>query len=188
MGWSRNPDPFLRFEERIIKDESGCWLWQGILNTHGYAVFKIEARSVQVHRWAYETYKGCIPKGLVLDHRCNNRSCVNPDHLEPITVKENNARARTHCFQARHPLTEENIFITRSGARLCRRCREERRLKYRKRSDQFRQGMQESDTRKIFLVFAPDAVEDSPLIQALEELKQQGLILDFSESDFPSGK
>lgn len=181
MGRLRNPDPALRFNERIIKDESGCWLWQGKLNVNGYAVFKINARAVHVHRWAYETYKEPIPKGMIVDHRCEHRSCVNPDHLEAVTTKVNNARARTRCFQAGHPLIEGNIYFTSRGTRICRLCDEERKRKYRNHSDQFRKAKQELEPTpaSIVIVVASDASDNDPLMQELEQLKQKGLILTF---------
>lgn len=180
MEWSRNPDPFLRFNERTVKDQSGCWLWQGRLNARGYATFKINGQNVGVHRWAYETYRGTIPDNLVLDHLCKVKSCVNPDHLEVVTLEENNRRARrTHCLRAQHPLTEENIIIL-SGNRACRLCHQARSAKYRERSDQARQRTRAAKhATKTFLVVSSNESDIDPLMQELEKLKQNGLILNF---------
>jgi len=71
----RTPDPVARFEERITEDENGCWIWQGKIGTNGRAIFKVKARTISVHRWAYEHYRGPIPDGLVLDHLCKTPLC-----------------------------------------------------------------------------------------------------------------
>lgn len=184
MGWSRDPDPFLRFYERIIKDESGCWLWQGKLTPLGYASFTVNNQKVAVHRWAYETFKGPIPEGLVIHHRCENRCCVNPDHLEAVTTKQNNAYANQRCRQVGHPLTEENVIMLKSGRRLCRICHEQRLIKYRKRSNQRRHQTQTLfNARNTFFALAPYGLNNMVLIQTLEDLKQRGLILDFSPAE-----
>lgn len=181
MNWSRNPNPLLRFQERIIKHETSCWFWQARLNAQGYTVFKVNGKIVHVHRWAYETFKGPIPEGLVVDHLCTNRSCVNPDHLEAITVKENNIRAKgTSCFQEGHPRTEENTIII-SGVQICRRCHVKRERKYKYRSNQIRQGLSKRDREnKALLVVLPDILDENALFYELERLKQEGLILNFS--------
>ena len=98
-------DPVARFEERITRDEKGCWIWQGKVGTNGRAIFKVNARTTSVHRWAYEHYKGPIPDGLVLDHLCKTPLCVNPDHLESVTVLENNKQAYANAFVQRSQFT-----------------------------------------------------------------------------------
>jgi HNH endonuclease len=129
----RTRDPVRRFEERIIKDENGCWIWQGKVSPWGRAVFKVNAQTVYVHKWAYEYYRGPVPDGLVLDHLCKTPICVNPDHMEAVTVLENNRRARTHCFRG-HPFDDKNTILKKDGKRLCRICEGERLDKYKRRS------------------------------------------------------
>jgi isocitrate/isopropylmalate dehydrogenase len=58
----------------------------------GYKKMKLEGRTLYVHRVAYEMYGNVIPAGQILDHKCRNPGCCNPDHLEPVTVRENTER------------------------------------------------------------------------------------------------
>lgn len=80
-------------------DKNGCWIWQGSETRTGYGGIKWNGKSTVAHRVIYTLIKGEIPKGLFLDHLCNVKKCVNPDHLEPVTHRENIQRAwnRQHC-------------------------------------------------------------------------------------------
>ena len=78
-----------------VKKTDGCWLWTGWKNDRGYGNFEVDStRTVKAHRFAYEVLVGPIPDGLTLDHLCRNPSCVNPEHLEPVTLRENIMRAK----------------------------------------------------------------------------------------------
>lgn len=72
---------------------AGCWLWMGCCS-NGYGHMRRQKRCVLAHRFSYELHKGPIPEGLELDHLCRIPSCVNPDHLEPVTSAENTRRGR----------------------------------------------------------------------------------------------
>ena len=72
--------------------ESGCWLWIGSIDKGGYGRLKWQGRTTLAHRVVYRILKGQIPARRVLDHLCRVRCCVNPDHLEAVTIVENNAR------------------------------------------------------------------------------------------------
>ena len=78
---------------RLVDASGDCWEWTGCLNHYGYgqAVPAVGPRE-PAHRWAWRQLVGEIPAGLVLDHLCRNRTCVNPDHLEPVSIGENTRR------------------------------------------------------------------------------------------------
>jgi hypothetical protein len=89
-GHNRRHDP----NQYIVNPETGCWEWQRG-KTHGYGSLHCPRRNttLRAHRWYYEEAKGPIPAGMVLDHLCRNKGCVNPDHLEPVTSAENTRRS-----------------------------------------------------------------------------------------------
>lgn len=121
-----------RFQTKYIPEpNSGCWLWLGALTVGGYGhIFIGNKKTRMAHRVAYELFVKKIPKGLQIDHKCRMRCCVNPDHLEPVTQRENLLRSpigitakfarRTHCAQG-HLLAERNL-ISAKNRRRCRIC------------------------------------------------------------------
>lgn len=88
---------------RYEVDANGCWIWTGSKSKQGYGRIKWRGKGYTAHRAMYEHLVGEIPEGLVLDHTCNVKSCVNPDHLDPVTNAVNLARAygRGHCAGCR---------------------------------------------------------------------------------------
>lgn len=86
-----------RFWSRVdVRDPVECWPWTGLKDRDGYGRFRVNAqqKAFGVHRWAYMSLRGPIPEGLVIDHLCRVRHCVNPDHLEAVTNAENVRRGR----------------------------------------------------------------------------------------------
>jgi len=124
-----------RFEEKYIPEpNSGCWLWTAA-QLNGYGAIKVDGRFRGAHRVGYELHKGPVPAGLVLDHLCRVPFCVNPDHLEPVTIGENisrgdnHYRGKTHCKRG-HEFTTGNTLILSTGSRACRTCAKERLAKW----------------------------------------------------------
>lgn len=122
-----------RFWAKVVQDGDG-WIWTGARNSKGYGQWAVTGRSRSVHRLAYEAFVGPIPARLVLDHLCRRRTCLNPDHLEPVTDAENSRRsglvlssinaAKTHCLRG-HPLSGDNLVMKKRGTRRpVRNCRE----------------------------------------------------------------
>ena len=122
---------------RIRKQDDGCWMWTGAKDPMGYGALMVDRRKMLAHRFVYQRLRGPIPIGLVLDHLCRHESCVNPDHLEPVTQRENMRRgqkvAQTHCKRG-HLLAGPNLELDRLriGHRICRECIRIRGRGYRK--------------------------------------------------------
>lgn len=122
----RTESAIARFERLYIPEpNSGCWIWMGAYNKKtGYGGFKGEnSKQMLAHRFSYEFYEGLIPDELVIDHWCNNRLCVNPDHLRVVTQSYNVRRYTdliTHCPQG-HAYYGDNVKLN-NGSRICVAC------------------------------------------------------------------
>ena len=133
-----------RLMARVTVADNGCWETSGGNNGRGYAVISsggAHGRQMYAHRVAYEHHVGPIPDGLVLDHLCRNPCCCNPEHLEPVTQRENwrrgvgpftRAAVATTCAKG-HDYDEANTYRKpNTGYRSCRKCAALRRRELRR--------------------------------------------------------
>lgn len=134
--------PIDRFWTKV--DETAtCWLWTGALDSHGYGSIAMGGER-SAHRLAWKLLRGPIPDGLTIDHLCRVRRCVNPSHLEPVTMRVNTLRGnaasainatRTVCVNG-HPFDETNTRVRRGrwgDVRDCRACDRVRAAQYKTR-------------------------------------------------------
>lgn len=120
-----------RFLAKVEKTER-CWFWNGHRNANGYGVMNVGGKSTLAHRWSYERWIGKIGEGLTIDHLCRVRHCVNPAHLEAVTMRVNVHRSpfipaaqqarRVACFRG-HLFDETR---NARGRRVCVVCDRER--------------------------------------------------------------
>lgn len=141
MGYKHGPI-VERFMAMVSPEpNSGCWLWTGSTNLCGYGQFcVVRSRPIGAHRAAMHLLRG-MPirpgRDLQFDHLCRNKLCVNPDHLELVTARENVRRAlayrrsggrravsaRPLCGSGESHAAGANLYVAASGRRDCRMCR-----------------------------------------------------------------
>lgn len=115
--------------------ENSCWQWTGAV-AGGYARLRFNSKTQLAHRVIYELLVGKIPKGMVVDHKCNNKSCVNPEHLDLVTQGLNVRRANGDgttdhlCRNKLHLWVEDNIYTNPHGIKTCRSCYKKRYKEY----------------------------------------------------------
>jgi len=129
----------LTMEQRFwdkVKKTRGCWIWLGSRRCGGYGELwdKRIGKTRPAHYISHELHKGPVPKGLTIHHTCKNPPCVNPKHLQVMTMRENilindspvgkNSR-KTHCPKG-HPYSPENTFHYKKMHRQCRTCKRDR--------------------------------------------------------------
>lgn len=135
-----------KFESKFIPEpNSGCWLWTGPFNAQGYGRFTVRRNdkhysSQSAPRIAWRLYRGEIPIGKWVLHRCDTPECVNPDHLFIGTRQDNiddmmnkgrqNQQKKTHCPMG-HLLGGNNLYLHNGRHRVCRACNREAAATYR---------------------------------------------------------
>ncbi len=129
-----------RFWE-LVQFSEDCWEWLGYKTPDGYGQLTVNKTNAMAHRIALFVAGIAIPAGEHVDHLCRNRSCVNPDHLEPVTRRENILRGigitaknhkKTECLRG-HPLSGANLYVRPEGQRQCVECQRRRGREYRAR-------------------------------------------------------
>ncbi len=120
-----------RLASKTFKTDT-CWLWIGCINSTGYGTVSYKGKTCRAHRVYYELENGPIPEGLEIDHLCEVRACVNPQHLEAVTGLVNSRRGNLKrrnlmCRRGLHKLDGENLYFSpslRDGpTRRCRACK-----------------------------------------------------------------
>jgi len=138
IGYHNSLEDFWRYVDKNgpipeHRPELGpCWIWMGSIGTEGYGWFHFQMKRMRAHLLSYKLLKGQIPEGLMLDHLCRVRHCVNPGHADQVTNRENilrgiappamNAR-KTHCKRG-HSLSGENLTSRHRDGQDRRECKE----------------------------------------------------------------
>jgi hypothetical protein len=122
------------FSDRNVDKSGSCWIWLRAKDGKGYGLANYKSKSLRAHRASYEMCIGEIGKDMTIDHHCERKDCVNPDHLNQISRANNTSLSQmtqnTHCPSG-HPFDEENTTWYKHYRR-CKACHRINAKKYRK--------------------------------------------------------
>lgn len=113
-----------RFYSKIQpQSDSDCWIWGAFKGKNGYGQFGFQGKIISVHRFSYMLHNGEIPNGLLVRHTCDNKQCVNPEHLLLGTAQDNSNDMKQRNRQSRlqgeinglSRLTEEQVRMIRTS-------------------------------------------------------------------------
>lgn len=125
-------DLLYKLSDRLIIGEP-CWEWAGTLN-FGYGRIFHDGKNRRVHILMYEMFVGPVPERMQLDHLCRNRKCWRPDHMEPVTGKENVRRGNLALAAPGKPCNRGHLswkWLEQQGRFICPDCRRENQRKRR---------------------------------------------------------
>lgn len=122
-------DEWFRFHDQVEITPWGCWYWRGRLDKDGYGIFTLRGKNRKAHRVCFSTYFDQVRLPGTIDHLCRVRYCINPDHLDLVSMGENTLRGngitakhrRKHYCSNGHELTPDNIYSNGTG-RSCKIC------------------------------------------------------------------
>lgn len=132
----KNPMPLFENHEKFLSkikviQETECWEWQACIEKGGYGRYHVGKRKYLTHRLSYYIFNGFENEDNVIDHKCRNRACCNPEHLREVSGKVNATRnslgptainsIKTHCIN-NHEFNDKNTRITKTGNRRCIPC------------------------------------------------------------------
>lgn len=123
-----------------VQVTEGCWNWLGNINTKTkYGRYCKNYKQVLAHRYSYTIHVGELVDGMVIDHICRNRKCVNPKHLRQVTrainaIENNDSPVATNLLKKTCPLGHELSYMVaknRNPYRICKTCRNANAKKFR---------------------------------------------------------
>lgn len=116
-----------------VQRGTGCWVWRGPLDRDGYGTFHLRRLTRRAHRVGWYDLRGPIPEGMVVNHACRNRRCVNPQHMELTTPRENALRdttsvaaingRKTHCPRGHE---YDRQYGSRRSCSICEKAKKKR--------------------------------------------------------------
>lgn len=158
MTGKPSADRMALFMAKVSREEgSDCWIWTGhVSKVSGYGQFWDGSKVVGAHVFSFVNHKGPLPPKHEPHHKCKVRNCVNPDHLEAVTRRQNlmlsdtlvaRKAAQTHCIHG-HEFSSDNTYQKKNGTRACRQCRADKNKAWATANRDRRRGIDRASYRK----------------------------------------